>query len=44
METDREPEVAPRPPTAYEPPRIEAALTDERLAREVHYAGTTPPP
>ena len=29
------------PPSAYEPPRIEAELTDERLAREVQYAGNS---
>jgi hypothetical protein len=37
MEQGRE--TAVKPPSEYEPPRIEAELTDERLAREVQYAG-----
>jgi hypothetical protein len=39
MEQGRE--TAVRPPSEYEPPRIEAELTDERLAREVQYAGNS---
>ena len=40
MEQERE--TASKPPSEYQPPRIEAELTDERLAREVQYAGVTP--
>ena len=34
-------EVPTSPPSEYEPPRVETGLTDERLAREVQYAGGT---
>jgi hypothetical protein len=37
MSEDRE--LPAEPPGEYEPPRIEVVLTDERLAREVQYAG-----
>ena len=36
---EQAPETVVKPPSDYEPPRIEAELTDERLAREVQYAG-----
>jgi hypothetical protein len=36
---DQEREAAVKPPSEYQPPRIEAELTGERLAREVQYAG-----
>ena len=37
MEQSRETPV--KPPNEYQPPQIEAELTDEGLAREVQYAG-----
>ena len=39
MEQGRE--TAVKPPSQYQPPRSEAELTDERLAREVQYAGVS---
>jgi len=39
----QEPDRPAKPPREYEPPRVEAVLTDEHLAREVQYAGVTPP-
>ena len=38
MEQGRE--TAVKPPSEYEPPRIEAELTDKQLAREVHTLAT----
>ena len=38
---ERAPETVVKPPSEYVPPRIEAELTDERLPREVQYAGIT---
>lgn len=34
------PDLAIPAPNEYAPPRVEAVLTDEQLAREVQYAGT----
>lgn len=37
----QEPDLPIQPPSAYETPRIETALTEERLAREVQYGGVS---
>jgi hypothetical protein len=39
MEQGRE--TAVKPPSEYQPPRVEVELTEERLAREVQYGGIT---
>ena len=39
MEDERRDESAPASKPAYEPPQVEDVLTNEELAREVHYAG-----
>ena len=42
MEDELRDESAPAPKRpAYEPPQVEDVLTNEELAREVHYAGVT---
>ena len=47
MDTTRQDDLQPETPTpdaaTYEPPKVESVLTAEELAREIQYAGVTPP-